>query len=248
MSDDVMRLSDLVPVYARYYKVDSQVAAHALHEFIEELYAEHGEARGNNLFLNNVFWVGRADSPQRSARSYNLHFQLLSKYFYDFYNTPRSADNGLVSFYSRDDEQFKNIPASAVYFSKAALEEWAIDAGIETPGFLSRDNSRRRAGDGERKELQTKELNSISLIINGLISLIKEVDKAHTEQPLDDAAKRRADTIRRRALKLRSSRKSFDVGLAILSLADAAEVDMPKTQKTLRKYMGEHYFCGADEP
>lgn len=247
MSNDVMRLSDLVPEYASYYKVSPQIAAHALHELAEELNSEHSDVRGNSLLLNEVFWVGRAGSSQRSIRSYSLYFQQLSKYFYDFYNTPHGTDNEVLNCYSRGDEQFKNIPASAVYFSRAALEKWLIDAEIEVPGFLSEGNSRRRAEDDERKEFQTKELNSISLITSGLISLIKEVDKAHTEQPIDEAAMRRSDTIKRRALKLRSSRKSFDMGLAILALADAAGVAMPKTQKTLRKYMGDHYFRSADE-
>ena len=75
-----------------------------------------------------------------------------------------------------------------VYFSRAALSEWVIDAGVEVPIFLSVGTAGRQAeGDDERREFQTKELNSISLIINGLISLIKEVDKAHCDQSAESS-------------------------------------------------------------
>ncbi|WP_454867519.1 hypothetical protein [Pseudomonas farris] len=248
MNDDLMRLSDLVPTYARCYKVSSQEAAYALHELIEELYVEHGVNRQHPNSVNNIFWVGKAGDAKRTSRAYVLYFQLLSKYFYDLFDSPLESDKNLVNCYCEDDQQSKNIPASVIYFSKAALSEWVIDAGVEVPIFLSIGIADRQAeGDDERREFQTKELNSISLILNGLISLIKEVDKAHVEQPLDDAAARRASTIRHRALKLRSSRKSFDLGLAVLSLADAAGVEMPKTQKTFRKYMGDYSSCGADK-
>jgi hypothetical protein len=42
MSDDLMRLSDLVLAYARFYKVSSHEAAYALYELIEGLYVEYG--------------------------------------------------------------------------------------------------------------------------------------------------------------------------------------------------------------
>ncbi|NMX37132.1 hypothetical protein HBO34_04465 [Pseudomonas veronii] len=248
MNDDLMRLSDLVPEYARCYRVSTQEAAHALHELIEELYVEHGVNRWRPNSINNIFWVGGAGDPKRTSRSYVLYFQLLSKYFYNIFESPLEIEKSLVNCYCEDDQQSKNIPASVIFFSKPAFGEWIFDAGIEVPSFLVDGITCREAvGDDERKAFQTKELNSISLIINGLIRLINEVDRAHAEQTLDDTARRRASAIRHRASKLRSSRKSFDIGLAILSLADAAEVDMPKSQKTLRKYMGDCLSCGEDE-
>lgn len=246
MNDDFMRLSDLVPAYVRCYKVSPQEAAYALHELIEELYVEYGVNRWRPNAVNNFFWVGKAGSAKRSPRSYVFYFQLLSKYFYDLFDSPAEIDKSLVNCYCEDDQQSKNIPASFVFFSKAALSKWIVDAGIEVPDFLLVGIAGRE-GNGEQSEFKTKELNSISLIVNGLISLIKEVDKAHAEQPLDDAARRRASSIKHRASKLRSSRKNFDLGSAVLSLADAAEIDMPKTQKTLRKYMGDNSSCSEDE-
>lgn len=54
MNDDQMRLSDLLPEYARYNKLTPQEAAHALHELFEELYIKHGETLENRLSLNSL--------------------------------------------------------------------------------------------------------------------------------------------------------------------------------------------------
>lgn len=239
MKDDLMRLSDLVPEYVRYYKVRPQEAAYALHELVEELYIEHGENRGNRLSLNNIFWVGTTGSSKRSARAYSLHFQLLSKYFYDFCDSPPGVDNSLVNCYSRDDEQFKNIPASVVCFSKAALGEWILDAGIEPPEFILSSN----AGEGAEKDkagsgFKEQELGTIRKILNGLVDLIKEVDKAHRELPTDYDGKKRADKIKAHASRLNNPpRKKFDVYSALISFAEDAGVDIPKDHQTLRRYM-----------
>lgn len=239
MSGDLMRLSDLVPEYVRCCKVSTQEAAHALHELIEELHVEHGVNRWRPDSINNIFWVGRSGGPKRTSRSYVFYFQLLSKYFYNIFESPLEIDKSLVNCYCDDDQQSRNIPASVVFFSKAAFGEWILDAGIEVPSFLAGGiTSRETEIDDERKAFQTKELNSISLIINGLINLIKEVDRAHSQQSLDDAGRRRADAIKRGASRLNNpSRKNLDLCSALISLAEDAGVDMPKDRKTLRRYM-----------
>lgn len=43
MSDDFMRLSDLIPAYTRHFKTSPSEAGHALHELIEELHIEYAE-------------------------------------------------------------------------------------------------------------------------------------------------------------------------------------------------------------
>ncbi|AOE87965.1 hypothetical protein [Pseudomonas sp. TCU-HL1] len=238
MNNDVMRLSDLVPEYARHYRVSPQEAAHALHELIEELYIEHGEKRGNRSSLNDIFWVGMAGFPQRSARAYSFYFELLSKYFYDSCDAPSSANNGLVNCYSRDDEQFKDIPASVIYFTRSSLNEWIIDAGITPPGFILSSNACDQPKEDKRgSELKTIELGTISKIMNGLVNLIKEVDKAHRERPADRDGKKRIESILSAASRLHSPRENFDLYSAVISLAEDAGVDMPKDHKTLRKYM-----------
>jgi hypothetical protein len=241
MNDDVMRLSDLVPEYARCYRVSHHEAAHALHELIQELYIEYSEVRDSRLSLNNIFWVGKTGSPQRSARFYNLSFEGISKYFDCFCNPLPGIDNNLIDCFCASDADLKKVPANVVYTSRKALDTWILNAGLETPKFLLDDESTSQAeGDNGERGLQQKERNYISLIINGLIELIKEVDKAHADQAFDEESKMRADTIKRRALGLRSTRKNFNPCPAILSLAAAAGVDMPNSPKTLRKYMGDH--------
>ncbi len=75
MSNDVKRLPDLIPSYARYYMVSHQEAAYALHELIQELSVEYVDVREDRLSLDKVFWVGRVGESKRSARFYNLSFE-----------------------------------------------------------------------------------------------------------------------------------------------------------------------------
>lgn len=62
MSDDSMRLSDLAPMYARFYKVSPQEAAYALYELIERLYIEYGVNRFSPYSINNFFGLGLLES------------------------------------------------------------------------------------------------------------------------------------------------------------------------------------------
>ncbi|MBF8164578.1 hypothetical protein IVE04_25765 [Pseudomonas mendocina] len=248
MSSDVKRLSDLVPNYARYYMVSHQEAAYALHELIQELSVEYVDVREDRLSLGKVFWVGRVGESKRSARFYNLSFDGLGKYFDSFINPLSEVDNSLVGCFCASEAELKRIPASVIYFSRKALGELILSARLEVPAFILSDEvlqAEENQGDAGFKQ---KEQNYISLIINGLFEIIKEVDKAHTEQFLDEESKRRAETIKRRAMGLRSARKNFNPCPAILSLAEAAGVDMPNSPKTLRKYMGDNLPGDAGSP
>ena len=89
---------------------------------------------------------------------------------------------------------------------------------------------------------------SIGQIISGLVDLIKEVDRAHTEQPVDDKARMRADTIKLRAARLHDSSSIYNLCTTILNLADAAEADMPRSHKTLEKYMDDSFRKGTKKP
>lgn len=249
MNDELIRLSDLVPEYARYHKVSFHEAAYGLHELMEDLWAEYSVLRRIERLPEHLFWVGRVSSSKPSSSGYEVDYDVLLGYFKGMREPSPGIDNRLIKCFCNAERDYKDIPASVVYSSRAALSSWILDAGIEAPDFILDGNVDKRANGGsEGEEFQAKELNSISLIINGLINLIKEVDKAHAEQPLDGASGKRADTIRRRAFGLRSPRKNFDLSSAILSLADAAEVDMPRSHKTLRKYMGDHFLVSEDEP
>ena len=92
MSDDFMRLCDLVPRYARFHKISPQEAAYALYELIERLYVEYGVNRFLPNSVNDVFWVGCFGGHDRSPRTHVIYFQELSKYFYELFCSLTKCD------------------------------------------------------------------------------------------------------------------------------------------------------------
>lgn len=246
MNADLIRLSDLVPEYARYYEVSFQEAAYDLHELIEDLFREYAVRRGK-FMPEHIFWVGGAKSSKRSTKGYELDFGGLRKYFKALVESPE-AGNPLLNCFCRAESDYTNIPAGVIYLSRAALVEWILAAGIEPPDFiLGGDTGKCIKGNDETDGFRAKELVFISSVISGLIDLIKEVHKAHTEPTLDDKARKRAEAIIRGASRLNSTRKNFDLPSAIKSLAEDAGVDMPRSPKTLKKYMGDQSIRGERE-
>ncbi|MBC3957117.1 hypothetical protein [Pseudomonas triticifolii] len=238
MSDDLIRLSDLLPAYARYHALSLPEAAFGLQELIGEVCIEY-MLRREDILPKQLFWVGRVVSSEVSIRGYELDEEGLLSYFEGLCNPLPGVDSNFIQCFCCSVNKRVCIPASIVYSSRETLGQWIGSAGIEASDFVSSSGMGSRAEADEGKAvLQSKELNSISLIIGGLVELIKEVDKAHTDQSPDEAVKKRSETIRRRVLGLRSDRKNFDPCTAIISLAEAAGVDMPKSHKTLKKYMG----------
>ncbi|MBP3860815.1 MULTISPECIES: hypothetical protein [Pseudomonas] len=239
MSDDVIRLSDLVPEYARHYKASPQEASYALHELILDLYSEYHVKREEMVVPHHIFWVGRVGGSQLSTKSYKLFFNGLIDYFNNLFSPLPEVDDGLVRCYCVSDSGAKDIPAGIVYLSRAALGKWVLDAGIEPPDFILSTN----AGEGAEKdkrwsEFKEQELGTISKIMNGLVDLIKEVDKAHREPPTDSFGRKRAEKIKIHASRLNNPpRKNFDMYSALISFAEDAEVDIPTDHQTLRKYM-----------
>lgn len=240
MNDDVMRLSDLVPEYARYYKVDPQDAAYELHEIFVELDAHHHSKQPYKAIPDQVIWVGRVGNPARSTKVYKLYFSVLAEYFNDLISSSGNVEPKLVRcLYAGERTDSKDIPAGIVYLSRAALNQWAIDAGIEPPELLSSSNAGETIPkDKKGSELNEQERGTISKIMNGLVDLMKEVDKAHCEPSIDYNSKRRADKIKSHVSLLNSPpRKNFDVYSALIRLAEDAGVDMPADHQTLRRYM-----------
>ncbi|MDD1016980.1 hypothetical protein [Pseudomonas rubra] len=239
MSDDSVRLSDLVPEYSRYYKVTPKEAAHALHELIDDLYSEHGERRGNRLSINEIFWVGKPESSKRASKNYKFHFQLLSQYFEGFFASASEVIPACVSCYSESDERFKDIPASLVWMSRCKFSEWAVEAGIDPPDSISKAGTVRKSlEDSNDSALKTLELESIRKIMVGLVQLIKEVDKAHCEQPNNYDEKRRSDRIKLRASRLnKPPRKNSDLYRELIEFAEDAGFELVKDRQTLRRYM-----------
>lgn len=239
MNYDVIRLSDLVPKYASHYKVSSQEAAFALHELVVGLYSEYHVKRGEMVLPDQIFWVGRVGSSQRSPKIYKLFFNGLIEYFDNLFNPPPESDCGLVRCYCVSDSDAKDVPAGIVYLSRAALGKWVLEAGIETPEFILSGNASENTKAVKRvSELKEQELRTINKIMNGLVDLIREVDKAHRELPNDYNGKKRADKIKCHASRLNSPpRKNFDIYSALIALAEDAGVDIPTDHQTLRKYM-----------
>ncbi len=247
MNYDLIRLSDLVPEYVRYHKVSFREAAYDLHELIEDLYREYTMRRGK-LMPDHICWVGGAKSSHRSAKNYELDLGDLRKYFKALVDSP-AVDNPLFNCFCRSERDYTNIPAEVVYLSREALVEWILAAGIDSADFILAGDARKRINKNEKTDgFQAKELASISLIISGLINLIREVNKAHADPSLDESTRRRAEAIKRSASRLNSTRKNFDLPSAITSLAEDAGVDMPRSPKTLKRYMGGQSFHGDHEP
>lgn len=235
MNDDLIRLSDLVPEYARYYEVSFQEAAYNLHELIEQLFREYTLKRGKPL-PEQIWCVGGAKSSQRSSKGYELDFGGLKNYFKALFDS-HEASNPHINCFSRTDSDYTSIPPSVVHFYKAALVEWIQAADIEPPAFILDGNAGDCSTDSEdTDEFNEKELVSIRRIISDLIELIIEVNNAHTAPTLDDEERKRAENIIRVASWLNSSRKNFNPYPVVISLADVAGVEMRKSWKTLKWY------------
>lgn len=248
MSNEI-RLPEVVSGYASYYGVDVPEAAYALHELISELYQEYGVRQGKVALPRHVFWVGRADSSQHSIRTYKIFFEGVLNYFDGLYDSVCREGSDFIRTYCESDRDARDVPVGLIFLSKKAFAEWLQHAGGEVPEYFLVDDASERIEVGtEGQGIQAKELGSISRIISGLVNLIMEVDKAHTEQPIDGQEEKRAGAIKRRAAGLRSSRKNFDLCSAILALANAAETDMPKSHKTLKKYMTSGFDSDTEKP
>ena len=235
MNDDLIRLSDLMPEYARCHEVSFQEAAYYLHELIESLFREYSLKRGKPL-PEKIWCVGGAKFSQRPSKGYELDFGVLRKYFKALVDSPE-VGSPLISCFNRTDSDYTSIPPSVVYFSKSALVEWIQAAGIEPPAFILGGNAGGCPEEAEDADHFTeKELVSIRGIVSGLIQLIKEVNNAHALPAQDDEARKRAENIMRTASWLNSSRKNFNQYPVIISLAEAAGVDLRRDWKTLKRY------------
>lgn len=248
MSDDFMRLSDLIPAYIRHFKTSSSEAGHALHELIEELHIEYAEKQWKPNSINEYFWVGRASSPKRATRHHGLYFQTLSEYFSNFYDLSSGKDQSLVECIVEGDAGFTYIPASVIYFSRSALQEWILDAGIEFPVFIFNGCVEKKADKGGEGGLMQIELGSVSKILNGLVEIIKEVDKAYRDVPADYEGKKRADRIKSHAYRLRNPpRKNANECTALIAFAEEVGVKFVLDRTTLARYMNGESRTGGEE-
>lgn len=225
---DVIRLSDLLPAYCKQHGVGIQTAAYALRELIQELQAAYKVDRPNLPIPSDLIWVGQAGSSDRAIKEFNIYFDGLSEYFGSFIDTGVGVE--LVTTLCVADVEVKGVPAQMLYISWCNFCEWVLAADLEPPIL--------KVGEGrEATSRRMLDADKVGEIVDGLIKLIVEVDRAHAAPGDED--RRRMEKVRLRAQDLRvPPRKNANLAQAVISLADAAGVDMPKRATTLEKYMG----------
>lgn len=244
MSDDLIRLSEFVPEHARHHGIELQDDAHDLREIIEALAHHYFESCGGEL-PEEICWVGGATSSRRSVKCYMIDFDSLLNYFGGWDNSS-TASNPLFECYSKTERNYTASPSRCVYFSKAVMAEWILNAGLDCPEFLVEEGAEKPEND-DLEGIRGKELKYVEALAQGLAKLIEEVDRAHadpvpnraslSEDKVKDAMNR-AETIKRRASELRTPlRSNSNPYFALIRLAEAAGVDLPKSHKTLEKYM-----------
>jgi len=240
MSNDVMRLSDLVSEYARYYRVSLHDAAYALHELFIELNFNHQFRQPHEAISDQVIWVGRVGSPTRSLKPYKLYFSVLAEYFNSLIGlSVESEPNFVQCLYVGEPYESKDIMPSMVYLSKALLGELIHETVNESLGFLFNEDSAEypcMSSEKETKAFQGKELVSIQGLARGLIEMIIEVDKAHRGL----SKKTNPAAILLAASQLDLNKRPSKWRAALADLAAAAEVeDFRGNRRTLEKYVGD---------
>lgn len=240
MNDDVMRLSDLAPEYARYNKVTLQDAAYALHEIFVELDAHHHSRQPYKAIPDQVIWVGRVGSPARSAKVYKLYFSVLAEYFNDLIGSSGNVESKLVRcLYAGERTDSKEIMPGMVYVSKSLLGKLIGEATNESHDFLFNKESEKdkyRFSEAEIEIFQGKELVSIQGLARGLIEMIIEVDRAHRGV----SAKIDPEAILIAAQKLGQESSDTEWYEDLAALARAVEIeDFRRSRKTLNKYAGK---------
>lgn len=240
MNDDVMRLSDLVPEYARHYKVSPPDAAYALHELFTELNTDHQSKQPNKSIPNNIVWVGKVGGSMRSTKAYKIYFSGLVEYFNALIEQGCNSEFNLVRcLYVGTHSDTKDIPPSMVYLSRSLLSDLVSSTSIELPGFLLNEApevARYKPGKEETKAFQGKELVSIQGLARGLIEIIIEVDKAHRGL----SKKTNPAAILLAASQLDLNKRPSKWRAVLADLAAAAEVeDFRGNRRTLEKYVGD---------
>lgn len=240
MNDEVMRLSDLVPEYARHYKVSLPDAAYALHELFTELTSDYHSKQPNKAIPNNIIWVGKAGSSMRPTKTYKIYFSGLVKYFNELIESNCNSEPNFVQcLYVGEHSDTKDIPPSIIYISRPLLSDLILSTSSEPPGFLLNEAPEiipYKLGEEEIKAFQGKELVSIRALARGLIEIVVELDRAHRGL----SKKTNPAAILRAASQLDLNNKPSKWGAALADLAAAAEVeDFRSNRRTLKKYVGD---------
>ena len=240
MNDDVIRLSDLVPEYARHNKVTLQSAAFAMRELFIELESHHHSEHPYKAIPDQIIWVGKVGSSARSPKAYKLYFSVLSEYFNDLVNPNCNSESIFVRcLYTGEHSDNKDITPSMVYLSKHLFGQLTYETTNERLEFLSNEDPKKYPHKPNKEEIKTfrgKELVSVQGLAQGLIDMIIEVDRAHR----GESKKLDPEAILTAAHKLGQKSSSTSWYEALSDLAKASEIeDFRSNRNTLEKYVGE---------
>lgn len=131
MSEDTIRLSDLVPMHGQLIGLgpDLKAAAYDLHKTVQRLSDYYYVAKGPDV-PSKICWLGSVSNSQPSNQRHQIDLGMLNRYFSNWASaTPPIGPD----FDCRIEGGFERVPASAIYLSRAALIDWLEAAGIEPP-------------------------------------------------------------------------------------------------------------------
>lgn len=231
MTDDTIRLSDFVPMHAKFHSIAPKLAAYDLSEWMQRLKGHYCDKKGQ-LMPRTLFWLGGAITPDRSEKHLEMDYGALIQYFQAWGNTPTDDE---PSFRGLIQGRITDVPACTVFTSRKALIEWVQFAWIKCPSFLIQQPEHTEA---EIKAFQAKELVYISRLTQGLLKLVLEVDKAHRGPHHEKDRFERAEKIKSRIAKIDLKKSPHNWMSALFRAAEAAGIEeIPKGEGTLRKYM-----------
>lgn len=235
---DSIRLPDLIPAYAAYYRVSSQEAAYILHRLMSHLRDEFRFF----TFPDDAVWVRNLSGPDLPGSRFRPYADGLVEYFRSrmgagdaaevLAGAPVSAPLGASA------EGPMTVPAGMVYFSRERFCELVRDTStdlFQLCGFLC-DDECESAAISESSGFTHKELVTIQALCRGLVEIIIEVDRAHRGES------RRADPagILRAAAALNLDAAPTRWREALADLARVAELDdFRGSRNTLKKYVGD---------
>lgn len=220
MTEDPIRLSDFVPLHAQSLGLDLEAAAYDLHEVVQRL-ADYYYVPNGPVVPAKICWLGSIARAQQSTRKHLIDFGMLNRYFNNWAAAPASSG---PEFECLIEEDFAQVPASAIYLSRAALIDWLEAAEITPPQFLlAQPATGVSKANTPRAALDQREMNSVKLLL-------------HTAFELLHAVSQRNSPLRGNAEKLDPDASPGLKAKAFKELANLAGIDMTFNVKTISKY------------
>lgn len=222
MTEDTVRLSDLVPMHGQWIGLgpDLKAAAYDLHQTVQRLSDYYYAAKGPDI-PSKLCWLGSVSNSQQSTRRHRIDFGMLNRYFSNWATATTPLGPDFDCFIEGD---FERVPASAIYLSRAALIDWLEAADIECPQvLLSPPATSRTKIKTPRTALEPREINSVKLLLNSAFELLHAVSQ-------------NGSSLRATAAKMDQNASPGLKAKAFSELASMAGIDMKLDAKTISKY------------